>query len=177
MSNLLTVEEASDALSKYTQAAIAAKEANDLLIKVQKEANELELRRQVSDRNRLVIAMRTQEMVEGIIAMWPQFQLYLEGFSEWQKEDSRWKDRQDEILLLILTGKGNGNKARVNEFITELTASHTQRLLMQETENLYQLREQASTYGMGVPLSKLNEIKQAERTIEKLQIKLDELNK
>lgn len=177
MSQFLTVEEASDALSKYTQAAIAQKEANDLLIKVQKEANELELRRQVSDRNRLAIAMRTQEMVEGVLAMWSQVQLFIEGFSEWQKEDARWKERSDEISRLILTGRGNGNKTRIAEIKNELEIEHNERLLATETENLYQLREQAALYGMGVPLSKLNEIKQAERAVEKLQAKLDELNK
>lgn len=174
---LLTVEEASDALSKYTIAAIAQKEAYDILIKAQQEANELERRRQVSDRNRLAIAMRTQEMVEGVLAMWTQFQLFLEGFSEWQKEDARWKDRQDEILLLILTGKGNGNRARVKEFEVELTIGHTERLLTQEQSNLFELQEQASQYGGDVPLGTVNKIKRTEREIEKLQIKLDELNK
>jgi len=194
-SELLSVAEATSELQSVLEMGKAMGESlareNELkeaLRKQQQELLDLETQRlafdkkkeedrKLAEQNRLAIAIRTNEMVEGLLALLPRAQLFIEGLTEWQKEDARWKDRMEEVSLLILTGKGNGNKARVDELKTELVISHTQRLLIQETENLYQLREQASAYGMGVPISKLNEIKQAERTVEKLQIKLDELNK
>jgi hypothetical protein len=156
--------------------ALAAEEKrkNDLLEASLKQTQVDAQIRQVAERNRLRTALDTNEKVAGIAEALPGVFLAIYGMQEWQKEDSRWKDRVDDILLLLLTGRGNGNKARVTELKDELEREHYQRLLMQEDFNLQQLEQQAAAHGglVNAPVKLHNDIRKTKQRIEELQEKL-----
>jgi hypothetical protein len=130
--------------------------------------------REIAERNRIKLALNTNEKVAGIAEALPGVFLAIYGMQEWQKEDSRWKDRVDDILLLLLTGRGNGNKARVTELKEELEREHYQRLLSQEDFNLQQLEEQVAAHGglVNAPVKLHNDIRKTKQRIEELQEKL-----
>lgn len=149
------------------------KRQNDLAEQALKAAQAETQLRHITEPNRLRIALDTNEKVAGLLALSPQIPLFVEGFAEWQKEDARWKERVDEILLLILTGKGNGNRSRVEELKQELHRENNQRLLTQEYENLAELEGQAAQYGqMDTPLKLINAIKKSKGRIAELEEKL-----
>lgn len=130
--------------------------------------------REIAERNRIKIALDTNEKVGGLAEALPQVFLTIYGLREWQKEDSRWKDRVDEILLLLLVGRGNGNKARVAELAKELDQEHNERLLAQEVQNLNELEEQAAEHGgiVNSPVKLINDIKKTKQRIKDLKAKL-----
>jgi hypothetical protein len=145
------------------------KRKNDLAEQALKQAEIGRQSREVADRNRLKIALDTNEKVEVLAQQLP---LFIAGFVEWQKEDAKWKDRLDEILLLLLTGKGNGNKSRIDELKRELEQSHTEQLIVQEYENLHELENQAAQYGVDIPIRLVNQIKKSKAKIDELGRKL-----
>lgn len=146
---------------------------NDLTEQTLKQAQLEAQVRQVADRNRLKITLDTNERVTGLAAELPQVFLAIHGLREWCREANRRLDRIDEVLLLQLTGRGNGNRTRVAELKQELEQEHTQRLLVKEYENLNELEEQAAEHGgISVPLHITNAIKKTKRRIEELENKL-----
>lgn len=149
------------------------KRQNDLTEQTLKQAQVEAQIRQVAERNRVKIGLDTNERVVGLAEALPQVFLAIHGIREWCKEATRRLDRIDEVLLLQLTGRGNGNRPRVAELKQELDHEHTQRLLVQEYENLAELEQQAAEHGgLNVPLNILNGIKKTKRRIEELEAKL-----
>lgn len=158
------------------QLALVAEEKrkNDLLEASLKLSQADSQVRQVADRNRIKLALNTNERVIGLAEQLPQVFLAIHGIREWCKEASRRLDRIDEILLIQLTGRGNGNRPRVAELKQELEQEHAERLLTQEYENLNELEEQAAGHGaLDTPLKLLNQIKKTKQRIQELQAKLD----
>lgn len=157
------------------QLALAAEEKrkNDLTEQTLRQALAETQIRQVAERNRLQMALDTNERVAGLAGSLPQVFLAIHGIREWCREAGRRLDRIDEILILQLSGRGNDNKARVTELQQELQQEHNQRLLVQEYDNLRELEEQAAEYGsVDLPLSIRNQIKKTKKRIEELEIRL-----
>lgn len=149
------------------------KRQNDLADQTLKQAQVDAQIRQVTERNRVGIAMDTNEKVAGIAAALPEVFLAIHGSREWQKEASRRLDRIDEIALIQLSGRGNDHRERVKELKQELDQEHDERLLAQEHENLQELEMQAAQYGsIDVPLKLLNQIKKTRQQIKELEEKL-----
>lgn len=178
-------DEAISLLKQQIEAAVAQtaelKRQNDLaeqaIKQSQSDAQGRELadrQREIAERNRIKIALNTNERVIGLAEQLPQVYLAIHGIREWCKEASRRLDRIDEILLIQLSGRGNGNKARVAELKDELQREHNQRLLAQEHENLQELEEQAAQYGtIDQPLKLKNSIRNTKQRIKELETKLE----
>jgi hypothetical protein len=156
------------------------KRQNDLAEQTLKIAADTELSRKVSERNRIKISLDTNEKASAIANELPRVFLSIYGIEESlieiRNEIDRHFGRQNEILLIILTGRGNGNKARVNELIGELKLEGVQRLLSIEMQNLQELEETAAEYGsIDTPLRIVNAIRKTKIKIEDLERKINGL--
>lgn len=173
-------DEAVNLLKKQIEAqlAVAAEEKrkNDLAEQALKQAELDRQLRQVAERNRLKVNLDTNEKVEGLLQQLPQIFLVIHGIHEWCKEATRRLDRIDEILLIQLAGKGNGNRGRVQELKQELELEHTERLILQEHENLQELELQAAQYGIDKPIRLTNQIKKTKQKLEELERKRSKLD-
>lgn len=157
------------------QLALAAEEKrkNDLLEAALKQSQVDAQIRQVTERNRVGIAVDTNEKVAGIAAALPEVFLSIHGSREWQKEASRRLDRIDEIALIQLSGRASDHRERVTELKKELDREHNERLLSQEYENLQELEGQAAQHGaIDIPLRLLNQIKKTRQRISELEAQL-----
>lgn len=132
--------------------------------------------RDTADKIKVRIALDTNEKVSGLVAQLPQVFLTIYGIQESLKEQARRQDRAEEIFLLLLTGKGNGNKQRIDELRKELSVEHLERQLLIETQNLNEIEEQIAHYGLDVPLQLVNTKRKIKEKIDELQSKLNECN-
>lgn len=168
-------DEAIELLKKQIEVSLAVaaeeKRKNDLAEQTLRQAEIDRQSRELAARNRLKIALDTNEKVEGVANQLP---LFIAGFVEWQKEVSERLDRIEEILLIQLAGKTNGYKTRVEELKRELAKEHTQQLLLQEHNNLQELEIQAAQYGIDKPIRLVNQIKKSRAKIEELEKRLIE---
>lgn len=185
--NVQIDEEAYALLRQQIEAQLAQtaelKRQNDLAERAIAQAQADGRNREIADRNRIKLALNTNERVIGLAEALPQVFLAIHGIREWCKEASRRLDRMDEILLLQLTGRGNtrgepgagGNRPRVAELKQELEQEHAERLLVQEVQNLNELEEQAAEHGgeINSPLKLKNDIKKTKQRIVELKAKLD----
>lgn len=149
------------------------KRQNDLAEAALSQAAQAETNRQIGERNRMAILVNISEQVAGLILENKKVILGQLGQEELIREMKAQIDRQDELFLILMTGRGNGNRARSEELTAELKTERTQRLLSQEYENLQELEEQAAQYGAGnAPLKTMNQIRATKRRIVELEEKL-----
>lgn len=149
------------------------KRQNDLADQVLKQAQVDAQIRQVTERNRVGIAMDTNEKVAGIAEQLPAVFLAIHGIREWCKEASKRLDRMDEVALIQLSGRSSDHRERVAELKKELDEEHNERLLAQEYENLQELEQQAAQFGsIDQPLKLLNQIKKTRQRISELEVQI-----
>lgn len=163
---MLIDEEAIELLKNQIAAELAItaeeKRKNDL-------AEQALRQRDLADKIRLRTALDTNEKVAGLAQQLPEVFLTIYGIREWQKEASKRLDRIEEILLIQLAGKGNGNKSRIEELKQELQQQHTEQLIVQETQNLNELENQLAQYGLNKPLDLINSIRKTKEKIKQLE--------
>lgn len=112
------------------------KRQNDLAEKALLLAQERDRSREVAERNRTQLLINSNEKLTGLVEMLPQVFLTIYGINEALAEIARRIDRIDEVILILLTGRGNGNKDRVEELKGEL---HRERLTRQHLKQLKSL--------------------------------------
>jgi len=156
------------------ETAAEIKRRNDLSEQALRETAKARTAEQVRQRLVFDVYERVACLAETLPRSLAEISAFLLGVDESLKAIDGRLDRTDEILLIWLLGRKNGNKTRAEELQAELGRERDQGLLFQEYENLHALELQAAQYGSAdTPLKTLNQIKACRAKIEKLQARLD----
>lgn len=148
-----------------TDAVNESRRKNDIAEKQLEETR----RARVAEQARLKIILDTYERIAALPDCLNRLSLAIYGIDECLREMAGRLNRIDEVILLMLSGRSNGNKARAQELRSELEQERKRGLLYQERRTLQHLEEQAAKHGLDVPVAILNQIEDTKIRIEALK--------
>lgn len=164
-------------LEKLTE-RIKAEQATAAELKRQNDLAERTLRQaQTSERIRQAFWSDISERTAGLVGKLPELELLLHGFAEKldgfgeQLEDiGKRQDRLELGLMLLLSGKGNGNRDKAKALIEDIEKDRRARLIEEHKRMLHELEMKRAGYGrLSVPSHILIEIEDLKSEIESLE--------
>ena len=150
--------------------------AEQVIAQAQLDAKRLQLdaiEQRVSERRRIRTSNDTNKRIKGLEEKILKVFLTIYGIDESLNHLAEQIDRQNQVLLILMAGKGNGNAKRAAEITQDLEIDHLRFLLLQETRNLQELEGQAVQFGISVPLITVNQMRTAKNRIEDLSAKIE----
>lgn len=126
-------------------------------------------------RNRLWLEI--SERTANIVQQLPEYALLLHGFDEKLDEfDEHLKelasrlDRIEYALMLLLGGRGNGNRDKAKALIEDIEKDRRERLIEEHRRQLHELELKRATYGkLNAPAHLLLEIEDLKKEIAQLE--------
>lgn len=138
--------------------------------------NKLERTRQAEEqRNRLW--MDISESTANVVQQFPEliyqisvFNEKLEGFADIIQEITDRLDRMEYGIMLLLSGRGNGNKSKAEALVRDIDRDRKQRLIDENKRVLHELKLQQAQYGrLNVPAHVVTQIEDLTEEIEQLE--------
>jgi chromosome segregation ATPase len=161
--------------------AVELRRKNDLAEKTLRQA-------EIRERNRLGLLSDISEKTGGLVAELPELKNRLlslehlvnglvEKLGEYgqmlevaQRADAKRFTQLEYGLMLLLQGKGNGNKAKAEELLRDIEASRTRELLHEHQRMLTELEVKRARYGdLEAPAWLLIQIEDLKQEIEGLK--------
>jgi hypothetical protein len=179
-------EEALEHLKEQIRAewakAAELKRQNDLAEQTLQALN----RSRISEQTRVQFWAGISEQTAAIVARLPETALLLhslaekiEEFSEalerTRREDGQRLARLEYGLMLLLQGKGNGNRAKTKALVEDIDRDRTRRkLLERHYRALNELQVQLASYGISKPVEMVLQVEDLEKEIDRLEQEMED---
>jgi hypothetical protein len=171
------MDDQEEIINKLTE-RIRAEQATAAELKRQNDLAEKTLRQaQTSERIRQAFWSDISEKTAGLVGKLPELELLLHGlaekldeFGEQLRDVGKRQDRLELGLMLLLSGKGNGNRDKTRALIEDIEKDRKARLIEEHKRMLHELEMKRAGYGrLSAPSHILMEIEDLKSEIEQLE--------